>query len=631
MGKLSLRDTGSPYVYEEILGAASAAIGLDESDSGKLKVVVSTSSGATPQGADLKLTIDPAINGNITFTPNGTGAVVIANGDVNIQAGNLDLPNSNVGGTQGFINQGGQITMSNFGTGNFFIGNGSGNLTLNPAVAEFNTAVGQFVLIGLTTGHNNTCCGNGGMELVTTGSNNSGFGEGALSALVTGSNNTAVGFNAGLNYAGAESDNILIGSLGILGESNVIRIGTQGSGPGQQNSTTIAGIHGVTPGGSGLNMVTIDSTGLMGSQSIPGGGGISTLDGDSGSATGATVTIAGGSNISTSASGATVTINLVNSPSVSGSVTAGTGFSATTGDVAIVAGNLDLPVSNAAGTEGYINVGGSPFMSDFGTGNVFLGLSIANTTLNPASSQYNVLIGNTMGTGFTTAADNVGVGAFTFQDLTSGTTNTAFGLGALQHIVNGGHNLGLGQGAGANLTGAESDNIFIANRGVLADANTIRIGTQGSGFGQQNLCYIAGIYGVTPSAGGLNMVTIDNTGNLGSQAIPGGGGITWTEITVSQSMASNNGYITNSAGLITLTLPATASVGDLFGVVGMGTGGWLIAQNSGQTIHFGTSNTTTGAGGSLASSAQYDCVEFICITTNTDFVVRSSIGNLTVV
>jgi hypothetical protein len=110
------------------------------------------------------------------------------------------------------------------------------------------------------------------------------------------------------------------------------------------------------------------------------------------------------------------------------------------------------------------------------------------------------------------------------------------------------------------------------------------------------------------------------------------GGMTWTDVTgATQALAVNNGYIMNRATLITATLPATAAEGSIIALVGKGAGGWLIAQNSGQTIHFGTLNTTTGATGTLASSAQYDCVEIICTTANTDFVVRSSIGNLTVV
>src|SRR5690606_41586834 len=93
----------------------------------------------------------------------------------------------------------------------------------------------------------------------------------------------------------------------------------------------------------------------------------------------------------------------------------------------------------------------------------------------------------------------------------------------------------------------------------------------------------------------------------------------------------NNGYRANNAGLVTLTLPVTAAVGTVIRVAGKGAGGWLIAQNAGQTIHFGVVDTSTGAGGSLASTLQYDSVELLCTVADTEWTVLSVIGNLTVV
>jgi hypothetical protein len=96
-------------------------------------------------------------------------------------------------------------------------------------------------------------------------------------------------------------------------------------------------------------------------------------------------------------------------------------------------------------------------------------------------------------------------------------------------------------------------------------------------------------------------------------------------------MSVNNGYIANNAALVTLTLPDTAAVGDVVRVTGKGAGGWRIAQNAGETIYFGTSTTTTGAGGSLDSTQQRDTVELVCITADTEWNVLSSVGNITVV
>jgi len=128
-------------------------------------------------------------------------------------------------------------------------------------------------------------------------------------------------------------------------------------------------------------------------------------------------------------------------------------------------------------------------------------------------------------------------------------------------------------------------------------------------------------------------VGISITNGTGSITIAGtGGGLSWTDVTgTTQAMAVNNGYTANNSGLVTLTLPSTAAYGSLVAVVGKGAGGWKIAQNSGQTIHFGITNTTTGTGGSLASTNQYDVVYLLCTVANTDFTVIQSIGNITVV
>ena len=109
------------------------------------------------------------------------------------------------------------------------------------------------------------------------------------------------------------------------------------------------------------------------------------------------------------------------------------------------------------------------------------------------------------------------------------------------------------------------------------------------------------------------------------------GGFTWNEVTgTSSALAAQNGYIANNAGLVTLTLPVTASIGDMFVITGKGAGGWRVAQNAGQTINFGSSSTTTGAGGRLDSTGQFDTIEIVCITANTDFNVIDSQGNITV-
>ncbi len=94
-----------------------------------------------------------------------------------------------------------------------------------------------------------------------------------------------------------------------------------------------------------------------------------------------------------------------------------------------------------------------------------------------------------------------------------------------------------------------------------------------------------------------------------------------------QLMAVNEGYVSNNVGLVTFTPPATCAVGTVFAVAGAGLGGWTIncATNS-QTINVGSSPATTA----VASTNQFDCIKFVCITANSAFTMLDSVGNLTV-
>jgi hypothetical protein len=145
---------------------------------------------------------------------------------------------------------------------------------------------------------------------------------------------------------------------------------------------------------------------------------------------------------------------------------------------------------------------------------------------------------------------------------------------------------------------------------------------------------VVGSTGVAPVAATLTAgIGIGITNAAGSITIDAtSGGFTWNEVTgTSQAMSVDNGYIANNAALVTLTLPATAAIGDTIQLTGKGAGGWKVAQNAGQTIYFGNQSTTTGVGGSLASTNQRDTIEFVCVTANNDWNVIDSIGNITVV
>ena len=121
-----------------------------------------------------------------------------------------------------------------------------------------NTVIGAQALTLNTTGTYNNAVGAGALASNTTGGRNEAMGVGALSSLHTGSNNIALGFNAGVNFNGAESDNIDIGDQGVAAESSTIRIGTAGT----QTATYIAGINGATSS-SGV-AVFVNASGQLG-------------------------------------------------------------------------------------------------------------------------------------------------------------------------------------------------------------------------------------------------------------------------------------------------------------------------------------------------------------------------------
>ena len=428
-------------------------------------------------------------------------------------------------------------------------------------------------------------------------------------------------------------------------------------------------------------------------------GGVTTIQGDTGSVTGATVKIAGGSNISTSCASTTLTVALANSPSVSGSLTAGTYVSAGTyvgAGTYVSAGSYsaattylqagtDLKLPSTTSSAGRIMWNSVTMIHTGETDGYFFGNGAGRYDTN---TRRNIGIGTSAcaypsNNGSDNGADNICIGIQTLYD--GGVThyngnvyqNVAIGNYALSHLnancggntcvgYNAGHKIdasgagntligcnagyqlymnpgvhgvendvAIGNGAGGAWVADESSNIAINSPGVAGDNHVLRIGAA-SGTGQQQLnkAYIHGIYGVTPG-GTQNVALIDSNGQLGSTATLSpslGGAMTWTEVTsASQAAAVGNGYITNYATLLTVTLPATAAVGQRVALVGKGAGLWKLAQNASQVIHFGGINSTTGTGGYLAATGQYDCVEVICITANTDWVVRDSVGVITIV
>ena len=147
------------------------------------------------------------------------------------------------------------------------------------------------------------------------------------------------------------------------------------------------------------------------------------------------------------------------------------------------------------------------------------------------------------------------------------------------------------------------------------------IGSTGNPPALAQLTPGAGI-SITPGAG---TITIANTGT--------GVGFTWVAAPADASLVNGQGAVNTKVTLLTMTLPATAAVGDVIGIQGSAAGlaGWSIAQNALQNIQLGNVSSTIGVGGSFTSTNANDGCVMVCTLADTTWNVISAIGNITIV
>ena len=274
----------------------------------------------------------------------------------------------------------------------------------------------------------------------------------------------------------------------------------------------------------------------------PGGGPVNDITGDTGTTVSGHVKLyarTGSAN-----SGSTVRFNGVSATEmdlqVTDTLTSNTFIGQSAGN-ATVSGNANTGLGAfALGslTSGVANVTvGSLYNLTTGSNNVAVGSSSLS---NCDTGDSNVALGTSSLLGCIAGQGNVGVGFNTGVQIT-GSFNTALGYTSLENC-HGSYNTAVGNNSGHNYTSTEESNVLLANAGVIAESNVMRLGTQGSGTGQVNTTYVAGVVGNTVS--NAQQVTINSsTGQLGVGASSG------NLVLISSQTASNSAAINFTSGI----------------------------------------------------------------------------------
>jgi hypothetical protein len=527
---------------------------------------------ATQISGTLKVTQLPS-----AVLTNDEGGVTLSNVTV---VGNLTLPAPTP--AAGVIYAGSDTWVHGDANNDFFAGPDAGNL--------------------INTDGGNTGIGYQSLAKDTNGTKNTAVGYQTLKSTTSGSNNIALGYQAGANYTGKETGNIAIGSLGVAGENNTIRIGTG------QTSTLIAGV--IKGNGSGLT--TLNATELT-SGTIPLARLSSAVltNNEPGLSVG-TLTLSGSLNLPSPANISMGSSSLFYANSFKGDFFAGpsAGNLTATGGYLTAIGSGAL-LFNTTGTDNtacgpdalfenstgsYNTALGAAALENNSTGssNTAVGLSalaanssgygntamgfgaMLNNTTGNNNAAYGVYSmggvsagtdgGNSAIGGYTlydittgynnTAAgfealeddssgfDNVGLGVATFQNNAAGYQNTACGTYAFQNMTTGTGNIGLGVYAGYWLD-AGTNNIYIGNYGDPHDNEVIRIGQS------QTETYIAGAVTVCSLtiAGGCDLAEPFPM-SPAEQQVSEGAVVVIDETNPGQVKLSNQPYDTKVAGVV---------------------------------------------------------------------------------
>jgi trimeric autotransporter adhesin len=355
------------------------------------------------------------------------------------------------------------------------------------STGSYNTAVGAGAL-DLNNADNNTAVGVAALLLNTTGIQNTATGGFALYNNSAGSGNVAIGYQAGSALT-TGNNNIDIGSFGVAGESNTIRIGD----PAIHAAMFLAGITAKSPAPPNQAVLVDPATGQLGSADVSSFGVVSTDPGN---------TAVGDQALQNNNGG---------------------GYNDAVGAFAL-SSNVDGSFNNALGNSAlYLNIHAS---NNTAIGDLAL---TNNDSTGNGKGEFNTAVGSAALFTNTDGDSNNAVGFFALGFNTTGEFNQAIGVNALLSNADGIANVAIGDSAaGSNVSGGFNTVVgYFAGQEITDGFDNIYIGaTAGNGFGNENAtirigdpahvfdCYIAGISGQTASGG--TQVFISGDGKLGT-------------------------------------------------------------------------------------------------------------------
>ncbi len=310
--------------------------------------------------------------------------------------------------------------------------------------------------------------------------------------------------------------------------------------------TQFSGLDGSTLG----KVLMSNGPGVPPSFQTPAAGGITTLTGDSGSATGSNITLY--TNLAGEGCGRTVLFansgstslfkvtdalqntligNLAGNGATTGTSNTALGMqcmqSLTSGQnntavgVGCFSATLTGVNNTAIGLQAALNITGGSYNTCLGMGS---GATITNTDENVCvgynamgvcAGAMNICIGSNSMNGGGAANNNVIIGWHGGANFTS--ASNCVGIGYQSLVALGGaatNNTAIGFNAGSSLTTTDSNNINISNTGTAGDNAKILIGTNGT----HTTCFVQGISGVTVTGTAVLCSTAGQLGTVASSA-----------------------------------------------------------------------------------------------------------------